>query len=85
VAAGWTTASSGLYYAACGAESEWGGSNPALHLVNLMTGEDRVLGALERFSSASIFGLAVSPNGKVIVYDRLLREGHDLMLIENFR
>ena len=34
--------SRGLYYAACSAESGWGGSNPALHLVNAATGEDRV-------------------------------------------
>jgi hypothetical protein len=35
--------------------------------------------------TVSLFGLAVSSDGKVIVYNRLLREGHDLMLIENFK
>jgi len=85
---GWAVASTsrGIYYAACsGEESGWGGSNPALHLVNAATGEDRVLGTLEKFSSFGLFGMAVSPDGRDIVYDRLLREGHDLMLIENFR
>jgi hypothetical protein len=43
-----------------------------------------VLGTLERYWSG-VWGLAVSPDGKVVVYDRLQREGHDLMLIENFR
>ena len=37
-----------------------------------------------KFASNGLFGLAVSPDGGVILYDRLLREGHDLMLIENF-
>jgi hypothetical protein len=78
-------ASRGIYYTACSAQSGWGGTNPALHVVNTATGEDRVLGTLEKFSITTVFGLAVSPDGRVIVYDRLLREGHDLMLIENFR
>ena len=84
---GWAVASASprIYYAACGAESGWGGTNPALRLVNAATGEDRVLGTLEKFATNGLFGLAASSDGSVIVYDRLLREGHDLMLIENFR
>ncbi len=61
------------------------GSTPDLHLVNAATGEDRVVGTLEKFGTTGTFGLAVSPDGNVIVYERVLREGHDLMLIENFR
>jgi hypothetical protein len=59
-------------------------SDPALHVLDPTTGDDRVL-ALERYSAISFSGLAVSPDGKVIAYDRMLREGHDLMLIENFQ
>ena len=66
------------------AESGWGGSNPAC--ISLTRQPARItFWALEKFSSSTMFGLAVSPDGRVIVYDRLLREGHDLMLIENFR
>jgi Tol biopolymer transport system component len=83
--AGWATSSSGLYYAACAAGNQQGGSNPALHVVDQATGNDRVMGVLEKYESGWVFGLAVSPDGKVIVYDRALREGHDLMLIENFK
>lgn len=84
---GWAVAatSAGIYYASCSANSYWGGTNPLLHLVNPATDQDRVLGTLEKFSLADTFGLAVSADGKVIVYNRVLREGHDLMLIENFR
>jgi WD40 repeat protein len=82
-AAAWATASPGLYYVACGAGTVWNASNPALHLVET-SGQDRVLGTLDRFWAASNFSLAVSPDGKAIAYNRLLREGNDLMLIENF-
>jgi Tol biopolymer transport system component len=82
-AAAFATASPGLYYVACGAGTEWNASNPALHLVEA-SGQDRVLGTLDRFWGPDSSSLAVSPDGKVIVYNRLLREGDDLMLIENF-
>jgi eukaryotic-like serine/threonine-protein kinase len=82
-AAAFATASPGLYYVACGAGTVWNASNPALHLVEA-SGQDRVLGTLDRFWAPDSFSLAVSPDGKVIVYNRLLREGDDLMLIENF-
>ena len=82
-AAAWATASTGLYYVACVAGGG-GASNPPLHLVDA-SGQDRVLGTLERFYTAGLWAMAVSPDGKVIVYDRLIREGHDLMLIDNFR
>ncbi len=66
---GWAVArmSRGIYYTPCVAETGWGGTNPALHVVNPSTGEDRVLGALDKFSTAGVFGLAVSPYRKVIV------------------
>jgi Tol biopolymer transport system component len=84
---GWavSTTPPGIYYAPCATRSGWGTSNLPLHLLNPSSGEDRILGTLERFSSISPSGLAVSPDGKLIVYDRMVREGHDLMLIENFR
>lgn len=49
------------------------------------SGQDRVLGTLDRFWAPGASPLALSRDGKVIVYNRLLREGTDLMLIENFR
>jgi hypothetical protein len=65
--------------------ANWGTSNLPLHLLNPSSGEDRILGTLEGFSSISLSGLAVSPDWKLILYDRMVKEGHDLMLIENFR
>jgi serine/threonine protein kinase len=84
---GWgiATTAAGLYYVACDSETE-----PSLHLKNLRTGEDRVLGKLANF----VNDLAVSPDDKTILFGRLtnpsIRKGMlgwsaDLMLIENFK
>ena len=84
---GWAVASAagGIYYTTCSAETGSGGTIWPLHFVGAATGQDRVLGTLEKFATNSAFGLTVSSDGRVIVYDRLLRAGHDLMLIENFK
>jgi Tol biopolymer transport system component len=86
---GWAAAtrSANIYYAACGAGMHrgWAAINPALHVINVVTGRDRVLGTLEKLATYSGTDLAVPPDETFVVYDRLLREGHDLMLIENFR
>ena len=65
----------GIYYFSCEEE-------PALHLFDPTSGRDRILGKLEK--DANIF-LTVSPDGKTILYTRMVSEETDLMLIENFR
>jgi len=37
---------------------------------------------LERFAG---FPIAVSPDGQTVLYPRVVSEGSDIMLIENFR
>jgi len=58
------------------------GPAPPLFLRDPVTGRGRVLGTLEK---AHEYGLTVSPDGKTVLYSRLVNEGTDLMLIENFR
>jgi Tol biopolymer transport system component/predicted Ser/Thr protein kinase len=54
----------------------------SLFLRHPATGRGRLLGKLDRVA----FGdMAVSPDGKTILYTRAVGEGTDLMLIENFR
>ncbi len=67
----------GVYYPACSNE----GPDSVLHRVDPRTGEDRALGKLEMFTHR----LAVSPDGRTIVYTKAVSDGADLMLIENFR
>jgi len=69
----------GVFYVACDP-----GSNPPLHVLDLETGRDRLLGTLEGLQDRPL-GLAVSPDGKTIVYPRETHVDADLMLIENFR
>jgi hypothetical protein len=52
-----------------------------LYLLDPATRRDRLLGPLEGYD----MGLAVSPDGRSILYTRVLGDGSDLMLIENFR
>jgi eukaryotic-like serine/threonine-protein kinase len=62
------------------------GTSPSLHSIDLLSGRDRLLGTLEH-SPPNQLGthLAVSPDGKTILFSGLMRHGADLMLIENFR
>lgn len=78
--AGFATAGSTVVYVACGE-----GSRPALHVLDMTSGRDRLVGRLEHFPpDTSHVNLAVSRDG-TILFRTLMRRGGDLMLIENFR
>ncbi len=68
----------GLYHLGC----EEGPTGRPLYLLDPATGQDRLLGQLEKNAG---YGLTVSPDGKTILYTRSVGEGSDLMMIENFR
>ena len=70
-----------VFYAGCDP-----GLNPSLHAIDMVRGRDRVLGSLEHFPrDASHVNFAVSPDGKTVLFRGWVRQGGDLMLIENFR
>jgi Tol biopolymer transport system component len=69
----------GVYYVPCDPRSD-----PQVHVLNLKTGRDQRLGTLDGLMDRPL-GLAVSPDGKTIVYPRKGLPTADLMLIENFR
>ena len=59
--------------------------NPSLHTIDTITGQDRILGRLDHFPPDSWHvSLAVSPDGRTVLYRGLVRKGGDLMMIENF-
>jgi Tol biopolymer transport system component len=73
--------SQSIYYVACGSDRD-----PAVPVMNPSTGQDRLIGRLERYSSYYYpMGLPVSPDGTTILYNKVVNDGADLMLIENFR
>jgi Tol biopolymer transport system component len=75
------TAGRAVFYVACEP-----GPNPSLHTIDLVSGKDRILGRLEHFPLNSWHvNLAVSPDGKTILYKGVVRLGGDLLMIENFR
>jgi Tol biopolymer transport system component len=73
---GFAVGRAGVYHFGCGS-----GPDAPLSLLDTATGRDRLLGRVERPGE----GLAVSLDGKTILYTRKVREGSDLMMIENFR
>src|SRR4029453_18048701 len=61
-------------------------ADPPVLVRNPATGEDRTIGTLEKFERDSLpSGFAVSPDGRSILYGRLVKDESDLMLIENFK
>jgi Tol biopolymer transport system component len=79
---GFVVAERGVYYADCGPQpSRPGPPQSRLHRLDLSSGSDRILGALERYRGS----LTVSPDEKTILYSSVTRSGSDLMIIEGFR
>lgn len=66
-----------IYHLSCGP----GARGVPVYLRDLATGRDRLLSNLENW----LPGFTVSPDGKTILYTRMVGEGSDLMLIESFR
>ena len=70
---------SGVYYPDCRT------GDPVLHRLDPASGRDEALGTLEKWERWADGTIAVSPDGRTILYPKAVREGSDLMLIENFR
>jgi len=70
-----------LYYLGCAP----GIAPVALHRRDLNTGRDDVVGTIAQGSLPGFLGLAVSPDGKTILYARVSGDGSDVMMLENFR
>ena len=73
---GFAIGRAGIYHLACGASRD-----VPLRLLDPATGHDRLLGTLEGPLGN---GLTVSDDGKTILFTKLIGEGRDLVLIENF-
>jgi Tol biopolymer transport system component len=69
----------GIYYLGCPV----GQSRPALYRLDATTHRSRLLGTVGTGGGPGQLG--VSPDGKTILFSKLVDEGADLFLIENFR
>jgi Tol biopolymer transport system component len=75
------TAGRMVFYVACEP-----GATPSLHTLDMVTGQDRILGRLEHFPPHLFHvNLAVSPDGKTVIYKGYEQVDADLMMIEHFR
>jgi hypothetical protein len=73
---GFAVATDGLYCVDCSPDA------PSLHRVDPASGRDQALGLLEGYAG---FPISVSPDGQTVLYSKLVSDGADIMLIENFR
>jgi dipeptidyl aminopeptidase/acylaminoacyl peptidase len=76
---GFAVGAGGVYHIGC----DEGPAGSSLYLLDPATGQDRLLGKLEKCDP--FLGLAVSPDEKTILYERVVNEGSNLMMIEPFR
>jgi len=70
----------GIYYLGC----PEGQSESPLYRLDPATGRSRLLGTLETGGATASFGLAISPDGKTILFTKTVAKGADLLMIENF-
>jgi Tol biopolymer transport system component len=76
----WTVHGEGIYFA-----TARNPSRPLVEFFNLVTGKAREIAALEKPIMTGTTGLAVSPDGRSLLYAQIDQSGHDIMLVENFR
>ena len=59
--------------------------NPTIKFFNIATGRVTQVAAPEKLPVLGMAGLAVSPNGRWILYSQVDQDISDIMLVENFR
>jgi hypothetical protein len=70
----------GIYFAPV--RNEAGGGSSVIQFLRLATGKVEVVAAIDKDLS---LGLAVSPDGRWLLYSQIDQATCDLMLVENFR
>jgi eukaryotic-like serine/threonine-protein kinase len=73
---GWALANQGLYFAS---------SETVIEFFNLATGKTALVATTEKRLARVVPSLAVSPDGKRLLYTQIDQQGSDLMMVQNFR
>jgi Tol biopolymer transport system component/DNA-binding winged helix-turn-helix (wHTH) protein len=76
----WTVVAKGIYFATANSPSQ-----PLIEFFNFATGKVTQVAALDKPISRSDPGLAVSPDGRLLLFVQLDQSGSDIVLVENFR
>jgi TolB protein len=86
---GFSVESHGIYYHPCPRATALPLSrfrNSEIRLFDPVTGHDRLIRSVERIGYGELFwGPELTPDGTTFVDGRVVNEGEDLMMIENFR
>jgi hypothetical protein len=72
-------AENGIYYATGST------AGPRLNFLDFRTGDARVVSALAKAPDITIPSLAVSPDGRRILYAQYDQSGSNIMMVEGFR
>ena len=75
---------SAIYYVPC-QSSPKDADRPALMVLDLASGKERVVGTLDGYENTFPSGFSASSDGRTFAYNRLINRGEDIMLIEHFR
>jgi Tol biopolymer transport system component/DNA-binding winged helix-turn-helix (wHTH) protein len=75
----WRVAPQGIYFATNSA------AGPLLQVFSLVSGKVNEIARLPKGPERNVPGLAVSPDGRSLLYCQMDRSGSDLMMVEDFR
>jgi Tol biopolymer transport system component/predicted Ser/Thr protein kinase len=75
----WAVVDGGIYFVNAALES-----HPTLDFFSFATGRDRQIAEMEKEAAHWASGLAISPDGRSILYVQLDRDESNIMLVENF-
>jgi Tol biopolymer transport system component len=60
-------------------------SHPTINFFSFATGRVRQIAAMEKEAAITVSGLAISPDGRWMLYTQVDRDESNIMLVENFR
>ena len=76
----WTVVEQGIYFATAEQPAQ-----PVIEFFSFATGQVTLVTVLEKGLNRGFSGLAVSPDGRWLIWSQVDQVGSDIMLMENFR
>jgi len=76
----WTVTGEGIYFAEAKSNTQ-----SAIKFFSFSTKNERIVAEIDRILPGSVSGLAISPDGRWLLFPFYAKRGSDLMMIDNFR